>query len=77
MRERRAKLGELVQTDASPFDWFGLGMQYALPGFQDEATGDMLGLCEHECLQGYFEAFQVVLPGYGVPLSRSADSIGI
>jgi transposase len=58
MRERRAKLGELVQTDATPFDWFGLGVQYALHGFQDDATGDILGLylCEHECLQGYFKA---------------------
>jgi hypothetical protein len=58
IRERRAKFGELVQTDATLFDWFGLGVQYALPGFQDDATGDILGLYlyEHECLQGYSDA---------------------
>jgi transposase len=79
MRERRAKFGELVQTDATPFDWFGCGVQYALHGFQDDATGDILGLylCEHECLQGYFEAFRAVLNDYGVPEALYADRIGI
>jgi transposase len=79
MRERRAKFGELVQTDATPFDWFGVGVQCALHGFQDDATGDILGLylCEHECLQGYFEAFRAVLQGYGVPEALYADRIGI
>jgi transposase len=79
MRERRAKFGELLQTDATPFDWFGLGIPSALHGFQDDATGDILGLylCEHECLQGYFEAFRAVLNGYGVPEALYADRIGI
>ena len=79
VRERRAKVGELVQTDASPFDWLGRGPQYALHGFQDDATGDILVLylCEHECLQGYFEAFRAVLQGYGVPEALYADRIGI
>jgi hypothetical protein len=65
MRERRVTWGELVQTDASPCDWFGLGIQYAVSGFKEEATGDIPGwyLCEYECLQGYFQAFRVVLPG--------------
>ena len=79
MRERKAKVGELVQTDASPFDRLVSGLPYALPGFQDDATGDILGLylCEHECLQGYFEAFRAVLPGDGVPEALYADRIGI
>jgi transposase len=48
VRPRRRKCGELVQTDASPFDWFGTGVLSALHGFQDDATGDILGLyfCE-------------------------------
>jgi hypothetical protein len=52
MRERRAKTGELLQTDASPYDWFGTGVQYFPRGFQDGASGDIPGLylCEHECL---------------------------
>jgi transposase len=78
-RERRAKYGELVQTDAAPFGWFGTGVRYAPRGFQDGATGDILGLylCEHECPQGYFEAFRAVLTGYGVPEVLCADRIGI
>jgi transposase len=78
-RERRAKFGELVQTDATPFDWFGTGVRYASRGFQDDATGDILGLylCEHECLQGYFEAFRAVLTGCGVPEALYADRTGV
>jgi transposase len=78
-RERRAKYGELVQTDATAFDWFGTGVRYALHGFQDNASGDILGLylCEHECLQGYFEVFRAVLTGYGVPEALYSDRIGI
>ncbi|MDR3131179.1 MAG: hypothetical protein LBU18_06495 [Treponema sp.] len=57
----------------------GFGVQYALHGFQDDATGDILGryLWEHECLQGYFEAFRAVLNDYGVPEVLYADRIGI
>jgi transposase len=64
-RERRATFGELVQTDATPYDWLGTGVQYAVHGFQDDATGDIRGLyrCGQECLQGYFEAFRAVLTG--------------
>jgi transposase len=78
-RERRAKYGELVQTDAAPFDWFGTGSQYALRGFQDDASGEILGLylCEHECPQGYVEAFGAVLTGRGVPEALYADRIGV
>jgi hypothetical protein len=52
-RERRATFGELVQTDASPFDRPGIGTRYALHGFRDDATGDIPGLYirESECLQ--------------------------
>jgi hypothetical protein len=65
-RERRAKSGELVQTDAMPYDWFG-------------TTGDILGLylCGHECLQGYFEAFRPVLTGYGIPEALYAGWTGV
>lgn len=78
-REPKAMEGELVQTDASPFDWLGIGKRIALHGFQDDATGDILGLyfCENECLQGYYEAFRPVLLNYGVPAALYADKIGI
>jgi hypothetical protein len=79
IREWRAKFGELVLTDAALFHWFGSGIQYALHGFQDDAAGDIPAqyLCEHECLQGYFEAFRAVLQGYGAPEALYADQIGI
>jgi transposase len=82
-RERWAKCGELVQTDASPSGWLGSGVHCALHGFQDDAAGDILALylCEHECLrhiclQGYFEAFRAVLQGYGVPEALYAGRTG-
>jgi hypothetical protein len=55
------------------------GVHYALHGFQDDATGDILGLSlsEHECLQGYCEAFRAVLQGYGVPEALYAGRIGV
>ncbi|MDR0707674.1 MAG: hypothetical protein LBF60_07355 [Treponema sp.] len=79
MRERGAKVGELAQTGASPFDRLSLGVRYAPHGFQDDATEDIrtLYLCEHERLQGCFEAFRAVLPGYGAPEALYADRIGI
>jgi hypothetical protein len=78
-RPRRPLSGELVQTDASPFDWFGIGRQFALHGFQDDATGGILGLymTENECLQGYLEAFSPVLVNHGVPAALYADRIGV
>jgi hypothetical protein len=36
-----------------------------------------LYLCEHECLQGYFETFRAVLNDYGVLEALYADRIGI
>jgi transposase len=79
VRPRRPKFGELVQTDASPYDWFGTGVLSALHGFQDDASGDILGLyfCENECLQGYFEAFRPVLSTFGAPEALYADRIGV
>jgi transposase len=78
-RPRRDLSGELSQTDASPFDWFGIGKQFSLHGFQDDATGDILGLymTENECLQGYLEAFRPVLINFGVPAALYADRIGV
>jgi hypothetical protein len=79
MRKRRAGFEKLIQTDAAPFDWFGSGIQYALHRFQDDAAGEIPGLylCGHECLQGYFEAFRVVLRSYGVSETLYTDRIGI
>jgi hypothetical protein len=34
----------LGNSSRPPFDRLGLGLQYALHGFQDDAAGDILGL---------------------------------
>src|SRR5690606_32711127 len=54
-RARRPHFGELLQADASSFDWFGTGRNSTIHGFLDDATGKITGLylCENECLLGY------------------------
>ena len=74
-RKRRASPGEMLQIDASPFDWFGTGEQKALHGLIDDATGQITGLymTENECLHGYFEATRQTCLTFGVPLSVYSD----
>jgi len=43
-RARRERTGELVQIDASPFDWFETGESYSLHGAIDDATSEILAL---------------------------------
>ncbi len=44
-RERRARMGALVQVDASPFDWLeGRGPTMSLHGAIDDTTGTVLAL---------------------------------
>jgi transposase len=78
-RERREEEGELLQTDASPYDWFGTGTREALHGFIDDASGKITGLymCLNECLQGYLEALRQVLLNYGLPVAIYADRSGV
>jgi transposase len=74
-RKRKAQEGILVQTDASPFAWFGGQKRYSLHGAIDDATGKVLGLylTENECLQGYFETTRQVVKNFGIPLSFYSD----
>jgi len=78
-RERRSSFGEMLQTDASPYDWFGDGNRYALHGFIDDATGQIIALyfCKNECLMGYLEVLRQTLTKYGIPLEIYADKAGI
>ena len=59
-----------MQTDATPFDWFGNGVYNALHGFVDDVTGQLVGLylCKNECLLGYLETLRQVLKKHGVPI---------
>jgi transposase len=74
-RNARLRFGDLLQTDGTPFDWFGTGVKEALLAFLDDATGEIVGLyfCRNECLMGYYEAFRQVLVNHGIPNEIYAD----
>jgi transposase len=78
-RKRRDPFGELLQADATPFDWFGSGERVALHGFIDDATGRIVALyfCKNECLMGYLELLRQTLTQYGIPQEIYADKAGI
>ena len=78
-RKRRSSFGELLQADATPFDWFGTGVRQALHGFIDDATGMLVGLymCENECLFGYLETLRQCITKHGIPLAIYTDKAGI
>lgn len=74
-RERRPRRGELVQIDASPFDWLSDGRMLSLHGAIDDATGEVfaLWLAETERLDGYFHVLERMILGSGVPRSLYMD----
>ena len=78
-RKRRSAFGEMLQADATSFDWFGTGSRQALHGFIDDATGRLVGLymCENECLQGYLETLRQTLEKYGIPLDLYTDKASL
>jgi len=78
-RKRKAYFGELIQTDGTPFDWFGNGNKYSLHGYIDDATGIPLGLymCETECLLGYLEITRQMLSKYGIPETIYSDKFSV
>lgn len=74
-RPRRKKLGELVQIDASPFDWLECGEEYSLHGAIDDATGRVLFLWleKNECSRGYLKVLEGLLRQWGVPGAVYSD----
>ena len=74
-RERRRREGELLQLDASPFDWFSNGTMMSLHGAIDDATGKVtaLWLAPTERLDGYFHVLERTLLSYGVPRALYMD----
>lgn len=75
-RKRRSCPGELLQIDATPFDWFKNGSLASLHGAIDDATGTVVGLylCQNECLNGYFETMRQCVLSHGVPQSVYSDN---
>lgn len=78
-RKRKAREGDLVQADGTPFDWFKDGHMYSIHGFIDDATGKVLGayMCEHECLLGYLEVLRQMLKNYGIPKCLYPDKFSV
>jgi len=79
-RERKARLGMMVLTDASREDWLeGRGPALTLIGYQDDATGQVL-VCgfqlQPEDTLGYLRQLRALVERYGVPLSLYRDQHG-
>ena len=79
-RARRSCLGELVQIDGSPHDWFEeRGPRCCLLVFIDDATSQLMCLhfAEEESTEAYFTATQAHLKRHGRPLAYYSDRHGI
>jgi hypothetical protein len=80
LRERRARLGELVQIDGSPYAWFeDRAPVCSLLVFIDDATGRLLELLftAAESTFSYFEAAEHYFLHYGKPLAFYSDKLGV
>lgn len=80
IRERRARLGELIQVDGSQHDWFeGRGPRCALLVFIDDATSRLTGLlfAKAETTRGYLTLLRSHILAHGVPLALYSDRHGI
>jgi transposase InsO family protein len=79
-RPRRARLGELVQIDGSPHDWFeGRAPRCTLIVFIDDATSRLLTLhfSPTETTQAYMETLDQQLDKYGRPSAMYSDKHSI
>ena len=79
-RERKARRGELVLIDGSPFQWFDVaGPAWTLLGAIDDATGDILALTLRptEDLHGYVTLVRDLIAIHGVPECLYGDRSGI
>ena len=79
-RERRARKGMMVQTDASREMWLEQrGPALTLIGFQDDATGEVLAArfqLEGEDTVGYLRVLREMVERHGIPLSLYRDRHG-
>jgi transposase len=80
LRERRARLGELVQIDGSPHDWFeGRAPKCTLLVFVDDATSRLMYLqfVEAETTFNYFAAVRSYITAFGKPQAFYSDKFGV
>ena len=74
-RQRKPLKGELLQIDATPFEWFGGDEKFALHAAIDDATGIITGayFAHNECLLGYLEVMLQTCIDHGIPLAVYSD----
>ena len=80
LRERRARLGELVQIDGSPHDWFeGRAPKCTLLVFVDDATSRLMHLqfVAAETTFNYFAALRAYITNFGKPLALYSDKFSV
>lgn len=80
LRERRARLGELVQIDGSPHDWFeGRAEKCTLLVFVDDATSRLMHLqfVEAETTFNYFAGVRSYITRFGKPLAFYSDKFSV
>ncbi|MCX7692479.1 MAG: ISNCY family transposase [Tepidimonas taiwanensis] len=76
LRERRACVGELVQIDGSPHDWFeGRAPRCCLIAFIDDATGRLqyARFVPSETSQAYLRGLRAYVARYGRPVAFYSD----
>jgi transposase len=79
-RLRRSRVGELIQIDGSPHDWFeGRGPRCTLIAFIDDATSCVMaaGFVPVESSQAYLDALFAYVSAYGCPAALYSDRHGI
>lgn len=75
-RERRSRLGELVQIDGSPHAWFEeRAPKSCLIAFIDDATGELMQACFYpvESTNAYLDSLQCYVSAHGRPLALYSD----
>ena len=75
-RERRSRLGELVQIDGSPHAWFeDRSGKCCLIAFIDDATGKLLQACFYpvESTNAYLHSLQCYVGAHGRPVALYSD----
>lgn len=79
-RARRPCMGDLVQIDGSPHDWFeGRGPRCTLIVFIDDATSNLMALrfAPTETTRVYMETLQAYLAEHGRPVALYSDKHSI
>jgi len=80
LRLRRSYVGELIQVDGSPHDWFnGRSPKCCLLGFIDDASSRIMHLefVDAESTESYFKAIIAYMTKHGKPISFYTDRLSV